>query len=275
MTLQEILSRVSQNEQLDRVLGDFRELPEDQFLNHRDVMLLSHYVRRLEVPSSAPEVEPLVEIVNSRFIGPLLEPGEADVFEPKSVVFGLEEYLSPSWTSAIRKILKALLAEPSLQTLEELVGRFGEKDVVRVLAALVARTPTDLYLEVGGKTPRGTRLPRVWEFVDSVVQGTHKAPERIGATAPQFRRPIELLADSRPHEEGWARLEALFSRGVPYELLILQRMVGTGFGTVQNASSELVASYLSDLFLKNYGTAIGLPFLRTDDGLSGSYPPLR
>lgn len=273
MDLDQIMQRVTMGVGLNDILADFAALdPAAQLTNHH-VMALGIYVRRMQVPPNSPQVAGLVQVINRRFVAPMFAPGPPDpnTYEPKSVVFGLDRYPPPA---TVRAILEPLLTKPSLEILTQLVALHGEQ-AIAVVAALVGRTPSDLYMEAGGREPAPTRLSRIWTMVDSIVQGTAAQPPRLGMLSPELRRPLELRDQwvPEPPERGWLRLQGYLREGLPYELMVEQRIVGTAFGTAQNASSEQVADYLSDLFLLRHARQVGLPFLRTIDGPSQPFPP--
>lgn len=274
MTLAELLARVSANYPLNDILAALDHVPVGIQLQQSDVMALSHYVKRLGVPSSDPSIAKLVKFVNERFVQPMFDPSVsgASRYEPKSIVFGLERFPRPE---TVRAVLHELLADPSYATFLRLVRRYRERTTLAIIAALVARTPGDLVLEAGGAKPRETKLQRVWALVESIVEDSAQQPLKIGEAGPEPRRPLELRQDWSPGPTlpGWRQLREYLEHGVPYELLVLQRMIATPFGRAQSASSEQVAAYLSDLFLYNHLPAIGLPFLRTMDGPQGPYPP--
>ena len=274
MTLAELLERAAANHPLNDILAALDQVPRDVRLGQPEVMVLSHYVKRLGVSSSDPSITRLVKFINERFVQPMFDPSVsgASQYEPKAIVFGLDRFPGPE---TVRAVLEELLAHPSYGTFLRLVRRYKERPTLSIVAALVARTPDDLVLEAGGAQPRETKLRRIWALVESIVEDVAQEPLKIGAAGPERRRPLELREEWLPVSaaRGWQQLRHYLQHGVPYELLVLQRMIATPFGRAQSASSEQVAAYLSDLFLYNHLPEIGLPFLRTMDGPEGPYPP--
>ena len=265
-----ILEKVRDDRPLGDVLNEITQLSSDARFTHEDVRAISQYVYRLDVRSSDLEVRPLVASLNRRLVAPMFSPLTTTDYEPKALVFGLRRFMAPE---TIRSILYPLVQDPALETLRQLAQSYGYNAVIDVLAAIAGRTRADFLLEVGAIGP-GDRLEHAWQVVDAAVEGTTPALEAITEPPPEPRRPIELRPGWKPAgAHGWAQLHMYASAGLPYEFMLLQRMVGSPFGTAQNRSSEQVADYLTDLFLFRYAEAVALPFLRVTDGPARPYPP--
>lgn len=265
-----VLEKVRGDRPLGDILAEMTQLSPDTQFAHEDVRAISQYVHRLGVRSSDLEVRPLVAFLNRLFIAPMFSPLTVADYEPKALVFGLSGVMPPE---TIRSILDPLVHAPGLETVRLLAQKHGESAVLDVLAAVAGRTRNDFSLEANA-IGVGDRLARAWQVADAAVEGTAPAPEAVADPTPEPRRPIELRRGWKPEgAHGWAQLLVYVSSGLPYEFMLLQRMVGTPFGTAQNRSSEQVADYLTNLFLFRYAEAVGLPFLRATDGPARPYPP--
>ncbi len=128
--------------------------------------------------------------------------------------------------------------------------------VMETLEALIGVTHKELRERVDGLP---VEVDRVWTnaalnaafaYIDALVRETLPSPEAPGTFLPV---PVELMepAVGPGANGGWARLEQLRSGGVPYELMLAQRVVGSAWGQHRNRTSQApmaaVAAQLRDL----------------------------
>jgi hypothetical protein len=80
------------------------------------------------------------------------------------------------------------------------------------------------------------QIEAAFAVIDSFVRGT------VVQTVPDdaiVRRPAELLL-AADGQGGWQRIQAMSSAGIPYELLLTQRAVGSAWGAHQNSTATTV-----------------------------------
>ena len=81
-----------------------------------------------------------------------------------------------------------------------------------------------------------TQLNRAFAEIDSIVRGTTTS----AAADAMPSRPVELVERVAGPDAagGWERIEALRTGGVPYEILLAQRVVGSAWGQHRNRTSK-------------------------------------
>jgi hypothetical protein len=169
------------------------------------------------------------------------------LLDPATMLFDQE--LMPS-SRALREALDVLASKCSTGLLSSVTAtavrnaQHAHGGVMETLCVLAGVT----FDELGDRMPdvalpgdvRGvwntTQLNRAFEEIDSIVRGTTTSD--VADAMPT--RPVELVervvgADAAG---GWERIEALRSGGVPYEILLAQRVVGSSWGQHRNRTSK-------------------------------------
>jgi hypothetical protein len=107
------------------------------------------------------------------------------------------------------------------------------------------------------------QIEAVFKVIDGFVRGTIEHPVPDAA----IRRPAELLlAPNVPG--GWDRVQRLLSGGVPYELLLAQRAVGSAWGAHQNSTAIIVQKGVVDDICQRL-SARGLSYERVKQDAAG------
>ncbi|MGX1775273.1 hypothetical protein ACWIGW_24390 [Nocardia brasiliensis] len=86
------------------------------------------------------------------------------------------------------------------------------------------------------------QVSAAFRVIDEVVGGT-VTPRNPVAVA---MRPVEMLFAEDNAPGGWELVEQMRSAGVPYEMLLAQRVVGTSWGAHRNSTSSKVQELLTD-----------------------------
>ena len=151
--------------------------------------------------------------------------------------------------STLKSALDAVASRTVSKTLADVdwralraAQRVNSRAVVALAAAagmswtqLTQRAQLTSPREPGGAWSNGA-LQRAFDCIDAVVAGqATRLPDTPGIPS----RPIELLGDPDPEGPGiagWATIEAFRSRGVPYEVLLAQRVSG-GFWRIHRVST--------------------------------------
>lgn len=115
--------------------------------------------------------------------------------------------------------------------------------VMETLEALIGVTHKELRERVDGLPVDGNRawtnvaLNKAFSYIDSLVTGTLQPPLPSGTFLPA---PVELVSQIAGADAagGWSRLEELRTGGVPYELMLAQRVVGSAWGQHRNRTSQ-------------------------------------
>jgi hypothetical protein len=158
--------------------------------------------------------------------------------------------LAPEWLPSLaelRRVLETLAQRSpdgtlrSLNAQTVLAAQRVESSTVQVLC-LIAGMPYRDLRERADDIPSAAEGPwdresvaRAFEVIDSVVRGD-VTTEVEGALPMQ---PIELLLPLG-RTSGWDDIQRFFEEGVPYETLLAQRAVGTGWGAHRNRTSSRV-----------------------------------
>jgi hypothetical protein len=115
--------------------------------------------------------------------------------------------------------------------------------VVETLCAVAGLSFRDLKDRAAARLPGNPR--RRWSqlqaetafaVIDAIVRGAVTALSSAATAA----RPVEMLFAANEQPAGWAAVEALLSQGVPYEVLLTQRVVGSAWGAHRNATTNKV-----------------------------------
>lgn len=167
--------------------------------------------------------------------------------DPATMLFDQE--LMPS-ARALREALDVLASKCSSGSLSSISAtavrnaQHAHSGVMETLCVLAGVT----FDELGDRMPeialpgdvRGAwntaQLNRAFAEIDSIVRGTTTS----AAADAMPSRPVELVervagADAAG---GWQRIEALRTGGVPYEILLAQRVVGSAWGQHRNRTSK-------------------------------------
>ncbi|MFL5350687.1 MAG: hypothetical protein ACJ8AT_38440 [Hyalangium sp.] len=162
------------------------------------------------------------------------------------ILFGLDQLPSPSSWRATLDVLARKAPGGNLGNLEPnsvLAAQREAPMTIEVLCAIAGLSWRDLKDRLGKDIPakpssRWTlaQISLAWEVINTIIRGQEQTD--IPGAGPA--RPIELL-----DEPGWERVEKLRREGVPYELLLLQRQVGSAWLVHRNATSNLVLSSLA------------------------------
>lgn len=167
--------------------------------------------------------------------------------DPATMLF--ERDLMPS-AASLREALDVLASKCSSGSLVSISAtavrnaQHAQPRVMEMLCALAGLTLDELQDRIPDvvlpNDPQGawdtTQLNHAFAEIDSIIRGsaTVTAPDAIPA------RPVELVeqvAGAIP-ADGWERIEALRLGGVPYELLLAQRVVGSAWGQHRNRTSK-------------------------------------
>lgn len=108
-------------------------------------------------------------------------------------------------------------------------------------------------LEQGKKPRRAAVITSCARLIDGLMQGT------IYPTAAGIARRKQDKPDTRG---GWADVQELADRGVPYEVFLHQRHYGGAFGQLLNATSTQRGNLLEDA-VEEALLARGTPYIRT------------
>ncbi len=174
--------------------------------------------------------------------------------DPSTELLALETIPRPAQYRAALDTLAARTASKTLRdvTLAAVSGaQADDPNVMSTLCAvaglsyrdLKSRTaPIRLPGNVAGRWKHG-QLQAAFAVVDKIVRGS--VASSTAAARPM--RPVEHLlpdVDDPDHQEdrpvGWALVEELRAHGVPFEVLLTQRVVGSSWGAHRNSTSNLV-----------------------------------
>ncbi len=112
---------------------------------------------------------------------------------------------------------------------------------MEVFAAIAGLSFRDLKERLGDCVPSGITgrwstkaVSAVFEMVNGIVCGVKAVKPTEGAID---MRPVELLLSSA-EQGGWAEIDILRRSGVPYDVLLAQRTVGSAWGAHRNRTSS-------------------------------------
>jgi len=167
--------------------------------------------------------------------------------DPATMLF--DEEAMPN-AQSLRHALDVLAAKCTAGSLSEITAtavrnaQHASSGVMEVLCVLAGIT----FDELGDRLP-GVSLPGdvrgPWDTpqlnlafgqIDAIIRGT--ATATVSDAMPS--RPVELVerVAGPSAARGWARIEELRTGGVPYELLLAQRVVGSAWGQHRNRTSR-------------------------------------
>ena len=174
--------------------------------------------------------------------------------DPSTELLALETITRPA---QYRYALDALAARTASTTLCDVTlaavtgAQAADSNVMSTLCAvaglsyrdLKSRTaPIRLPGNVTGQWQHG-QIKAAFAVIDKIVKGGVAS----STPAAQPMRPVEHLLpdiDDPDHQEdrsvGWALVEGLRTHGVPFEVLLTQRVVGSSWGAHRNSTSNLV-----------------------------------
>ena len=195
--------------------------------------------------------------------------------DPSTELVALETIMRPTHYRAALDTLAARTASRTLRdvTLAAVSGAQADNpNVMPTLCAVAGLSYRDLKSRAAPVRPPGKvaarwqhgQLQAAFTVIDKIVKGG--VGSNTGVTRPM--RPIEhLLPDvddpDRQEERrvGWGLVEDLRAHGVPFEVLLSQRAVGSSWGAHRNSTSNLVqgvvTTALCDLLAER-----GVPFDR-------------
>lgn len=172
--------------------------------------------------------------------------------DPSSELLDIDTVTAPGF---YRKALESLAASTRSGTLRDVnvtaVYHAQRQDpgVVPTLCAVAGMT----YNELRERSDEGlpTNPARTWsvaqvsaafDVIDKVVRGA-LVPRNPTAVA---LRPVEMLFADDAAPRGWDLVEQMRIQGVPYEVLLAQRVVGTSWGAHRNSTSTKVQAQVTD-----------------------------
>ena len=126
----------------------------------------------------------------------------------------------------------------------------GNRFTIEVLCAVAGISYRDLRDRLGDQIPsepQGKWTPQAFasafQVIDSIVSGTSEVD--VAGAAPM--RPIELLLGGWGSTgSGWEQVERMRTVGVPYEILLAQRVVGSAWGAHRNRTSSKVVEVVAE-----------------------------
>lgn len=192
----------------------------------------------LTIEDQAPTAE--VEGLASRVIRQVCRAEVVSELDPSQELLALDEVLRPAQYKAALDALAARTATRTLAgvTLAAVIAaQQDDHNVVTALCAAAGLSYRDLRARVQGPSVptdlrrkwKNDQLKAVFDVIDAVITG------RVTASSPaaQPARPVEHLLpdiDDEPgRQRGWALVEQMRVHGVPFELLLAQRAVGSAW----------------------------------------------
>lgn len=171
--------------------------------------------------------------------------------DPSQELLGLDEILRPV---QYRAALDALAGRTATRTLASvtlaavIAAQQDDRNVVTALCAAAGLSYRDLRARVRDTSVptdlrgkwKNDQLKAVFDVIDAVITG------RVTASSPaaQPARPVEHLLpdlDEEPgRQHGWALVEQMRVHGVPYELLLTQRAVGSAWVAHRSSTGKKV-----------------------------------
>lgn len=169
------------------------------------------------------------------------------MLDPATMLFDQELMPSARTFREALEVLASKCASGSLSSISATAVRNAQhahSGVMETLCVLAGVT----FDELGDRMPeialpgdaRGawntTQLNRAYTEIDSIVRGTTTS----AAADAMPSRPVELVGRVAGPDAagGWERIEALRVGGVPYEILLAQRVVGSAWGQHRNRTSK-------------------------------------
>jgi hypothetical protein len=169
------------------------------------------------------------------------------LLDPATMLF--DQGLMPS-ARTLREALDVLASKCSSGSLDSVTAtavrnaQHAHNGVMETLCALAGITFDELGDRMAEVALPGdvkgawntVQLNRAFEELDSIVRGTTTS----GAADALPTRPVELVERVAGPDAagGWERIEALRTGGVPYEILLAQRIVGSSWGQHRNRTSK-------------------------------------
>jgi hypothetical protein len=186
--------------------------------------------------------------------------------DPSQELLGLDEVLRPAQYRAALDALAARTAGRSLANVTLSAVIAAQKDDPNVLVSLcaaagLARRDLRARVQKGVAVPsnlRGTwkneSVKATFEVIDAVITGkvTASIPVAHPARPVEHLLPdLDLPADDTTRARGWALVEEMRSKGVPFEVLLTQRAVGGAWVAHRNSTGFIlqaeIATTLSEL----------------------------
>ncbi|MGC9668510.1 hypothetical protein ACNTMW_18385 [Planosporangium sp. 12N6] len=192
-----------------------------------------------------------VQGLASRVIRQVCRAEVVSELDPSQELLALDEVLRPAQYRAALDALAARTATRSLASVTlaaVIAAQQDDRNVVTALCAAAGLSYRDLRARVrDASVPTDLRgkwkndqLKAVFDVIDAVITG------RVTASSPtaQPARPVEHLLpdiDDEPgRQRGWALVEEMRVNGVPYELLLTQRAVGSAWVAHRSSTGKKV-----------------------------------
>jgi hypothetical protein len=196
----------------------------------------------------------------------VVQEAAASDFDTATVIFAPEWLPTPETFRHALEVLAGKTVDGTLATVTAQAALSAQREDPQTMHALcfvAGMTYRDLRERVSGipSTAEGPwdreSVAAAFAVIDAVVRGD--VTSEVEGTIPA--RPVELLLPLGS-VKGWQDVEKFFSDGVPYELLLTQRVVGTAWGAHRNRTSSHVR-YATAAALGAELERRGVEYLRT------------
>lgn len=198
-----------------------------------DLHEVTRAVLQVDGPTARMALERLAREITASQLDPAAELHQVDLLPDADVFRRALDTLAQTSDGSLAGVTAS-----SLRTAQQRNSR-----VMEMLEALIGVTHKELRERVDGLP---VEVDRVWTnaalnnafaYIDELIRGTLPAPSTPGTFLPA---PVELMAPIAGPVAGggWERVEQLRSGGVPYELLLAQRVVGSAWGQHRNRTSQ-------------------------------------
>jgi|NGEPerStandDraft_6_1074524.scaffolds.fasta_scaffold36195_1 hypothetical protein len=212
----------------------------------------------LDLPGDTPHLEDALRAV--------VREAAASSLDPSSVLFNVDAIDPPR---SVRACLDSLAEHSSSNDLTGLTPSSvaaalrEEPETMKVIALIAGLTPNELRRRIGESAPKGSswtqrQIESALRVVTLIIDGTVES--LVPGAEPA--RPVELVFDEESRSTGWARINAMWSGGVPYEVLLTQRLVGSAWQNHRNSTSSALGTVLT-AGLCNRLDQLGTPYLRS------------
>jgi hypothetical protein len=173
--------------------------------------------------------------------------------DPSADLLAIENVTEPSELRRALDVLAGFCRNGTLVRVDPAALTAAQRENAHVVEALCAvaglsfrelsdrAAPASLPSSVTGPWTTA-QLDAVFEIFDQIVRGSVKARIQGGTPA----RPVELLLPVAGAPDGWAAVEAFRTRGVPYEVLLAQRLVGSAWSAHRNSTAQVLPALIGD-----------------------------
>lgn len=170
---------------------------------------------------------------------------------PAASLVGLDKVTAPSTYREALDVLRSRCRGGTLETVDPAAISAAQKEdhhVMDALCAIVGLSFRELAdraapASLAASTTSAWTAPQIsaaFAVVDEIVRGTSDASIPGGRAV----RPVELLLAPTGAAQGWAAVESMRMVGVPYEVLLTQRAVGSGWGAHRNSTQNVLPQLL-------------------------------